>query len=219
MKKLLTFVIVVTFLASAIQPADATTIDLIPKIGLNFANASFDPDLPAELTKSARMGVFLGLGAEFGFDTFGVETGLLYSQKGYKIEFEDVIFGVTVKSESVGKIDYLTIPIILKGIFNTGAGSIGSISLGLGPEIALLMSAKSWSKSEIDGVTTETEVDIKDNIEFIDIGFIIYASAEISGLVLDFRYTLGLTNFIKNKDFKRKHNVISVLFGYKFSLQ
>ena len=210
MKKLF-ILLVSTIIVLYGMPSMATTIGLMPKVGLNLASMIVDTEVEATLEKSMKLGIVGGLGAEIGLGTLAVEADLLYSQKGLNIKGEVL----TVKIEDTTKIDYLAIPIIGKAVLPAGAMNI---FIGAGPEIGMLLSAKETKKIEGVGESSEETTDVKDDFESTDLGLVIAGGVEISNLIIEARYVLGLSDISKDKEKKAKNSTISILVGYKFSL-
>jgi len=212
MKKLF-ILLVSTIIVLYGMPSMATTIGLMPKVGLNLANMSLDPEVetPFEKSMKLKLGIVGGLGAEIGLGTLAVEADLLYSQKGLNIKGEVL----TVKIDYTTKIDYLAIPIIGKAVLPAGTMNI---FIGAGPEIGMLLSAKETTKIEGVGESSEETTDVKDDFESTDLGLVIAGGVEISNLIIEARYVLGLSDIAKDKEQKAKNSTISILVGYKFGL-
>jgi len=120
-----------------------------------------------------------------------IQPELLYVQKGAKIDtgFDEV--------DSKVHIDYIEIPVLLKASF--GAGS-AKPNLFVGPAIGILMSAK--VKTSVEGVDLGdlAEVDMKDELNSMDLGLVIGGGVDIGKMLLEVRYEIGLSNLNKTPE-------------------
>lgn len=163
-----------------------TNFNLGLKTGVNFANLSFDPDLPSALKKSGRTLLNFGVLSELSFnDIFSSRIETLFLQGGTKLS----AYG----SEYNIKLSYIAMPILLK--VNIPTGSIVVPYAFTGPNLAFIISAK----GEADGEVT----DIKN--EFTSINFGIDMGAGLSfriapsiKIIFDARYSLGFTDIFNN---------------------
>ncbi len=220
MKKLFVIAVAVILVASAI-PSMAAEISLIPKAGLNLSSMSGDTAdelKEAGFDQPMKMGICGGLGAEFGFGSFAIETGLYYSQLGCKWKMEEAgVVGTITRA-----VDYLILPVLGKAVFGTGPTKF---AIGAGPSLGFLLSSKIKSKVEEDGTTVmDVETDVKDYTESTYFGLTFGAGVEISNFIISASYTLGLSNINKASEGftgelpKDTGNAISILVGYKFGL-
>lgn len=167
------------------------------KLGANFANQKWSMDgfdVSPDARTSLHGGLFLTVMVS---ETFGIQPELLYNSVGSKFD----LFG----SEAVQKLDYLTVPILLRynpvPVFNIHAG----------PQFGFLLSAK----AEADG---DSE-DIKDNLKGLDLGLGFGAGVDLPmGLGISARYVLGLSDIgeeVDGEDASVKNNVIQLSLSYK----
>lgn len=169
------------------------------KAGLNFSNLKAevgDESETGDIRPSFHVGVFANI--PFG-GALSFSPELVYSGEGSKDE-ED---GEKVTQ----KLGYLNVPLLLK--YNTSSGFF----LQTGPQVGLLVGAK--TKLEFEG--EEVEVDTKDQFEKTAFSWTFGLGYKTtSGLGLDARYNLGLSNIIKEsiEDGKLKSNVIQVNLTY-----
>ncbi len=164
------------------------------KGGLNLANLS-------NSESDMKLGFYAGAFGEYQVgDFFGIAGELLYSIQGLQ-EKED---GVTAKQH----LNYLNIPVLAKLYIAEG------LSLDVGPQFGLLMSAK--TKGEEGGVSVT--VDTKDAFNSVDVSAGIGLTYNIGNILIQGRYNLGLTDTMKDNDGddKFKNNVIQVGVGYRF---
>ena len=141
--------------------------------GLNQAREKYSGD-GASLTLGTRTSLNFGLNADFeGSDNFNLRTGLLYN--GYGSKSGD---------GEVSKLDYLTIPVL--GRFKVADGFYAFA----GPQIGLLLSAKSKYKDETE--------DVKEFYKGTNISALIGAEYKFTDkLSLGASYNAGLTNIGK----------------------
>jgi hypothetical protein len=163
--------------------------------GLNQAREKYSGD-GASLTLGTRTSVNFGLNADFeGSDNFNLRSGLLYNGYGSK-----------TGDGGVSKLDYLTIPVL--GRFKVADGFYAFA----GPQIGLLLSAKSKYKDET--------VDEKEFYKGTNISALIGAEYKFTDkLSLGASYNAGLTN-IGKEDMdgggKLTTTGFSVNFGFSF---
>lgn len=173
------------------------------KAGLNLSNYNSSISGFDDVVKT-RTSFHVGAVVEFGLsDQFAVQPELLYSSVGAKIDYSEDVKDTA--GDMFYVMDYLSIPVMVK-YYPTK-----NISLELGPQLGILLSAK----MKMDG---ESE-DFKDESESIDFGAGIGAEYKLDkGLFFNVRYVLGLTNVIKevSGDDYIKNNVFQFSVGYKF---
>ncbi|MBN2543506.1 PorT family protein [bacterium] len=161
--------------------------------GLNLANLNYSEDLGDGYEQSSRLGLSAGAMLDIGVNNMlSVETGLYYTMKGgkktnkYGGEFH------RDEVETITALDYLTIPIKLKARF--GPKDIKPF-VTAGPEVGLLLSAKSKNDEDID---------IKDDMEAVDFGLVFGAGIDLlmgeKILSIQVNYNLGLMDIQKDGD-------------------
>ncbi len=124
-------------------------------------------------------------------DKFGVSLGLLYSLQGTKYEGEDKAYNM----------HYLNIPILANYYVVKGL----AVKAGIQP--GFLVGAKHDGKS------------FSDDCKKFDFAIPVGLSYEISNIVFDARYNIGLTKTAKGDDVKKtKNSVFQFTVGYKFAL-
>lgn len=163
------------------------------KVGANFANQNFEVegfDFKPDSRTSLHLGVFATIMVS---ETFGVQPELLYNSVGSKVD------------ESVFKMDYLTVPIMIR--YNP----VPVFNIHVGPQFGFLLSAK----QEFDGDSQ----DIKENMKGLDLGVGVGLGVDLPmGLGFSARYVLGLSNVSDSgdsEDIKVKNNVIQISATYK----
>jgi hypothetical protein len=154
------------------------------------------------LGSSSKVGLNIGAFAQVPInENFVVQPEIAYSAMGGIINF----FG-SYKVSS----DYVSLPILVKYNLN-------NFSLGFGPQIGYLISAKSTDGVEVNRMTNE--------YKSIDISGIFNADFSISeNIILGARYQLGFSNIMNTKNLEEdilllpsvKNNAFQFLIGYKF---
>lgn len=196
MKKLL----VLLFLATGVMSVHAQKIGL--KAGLNFANAVYE-ESQTSLSTDALVGPQFGIVADFPIDSeWAFNTGILYSQKGLKMDF----IGVEVKVP----VQYLEVPLNLA--YKHELESL-KLFVQAGPYLALGLSAKAKSGGEEEKIEFGSD---DDQIKGYDAGLNIGAGVEIEKLQLGVNYGLGLLDLENDNDAKMKNSVFSITLAYFF---
>lgn len=145
-----------------------------------------------------KMKVGIVAGAELEYqvtDMIGIAGGVNYAMQGsaFDDDFDD----------DNSNLDYLNIPLRAKVYVAPG------FSLNAGVQFGFLMNAK------------HGDDDIKDYCETFDFSIPMGVSYEISNVVIDARYNLGLTQVNKKMekvDVKSKNSVFMLTVGYRFDL-
>ena len=199
MKKLLTLSVAL-FLAMSSYAQD---LGLGLKAGLNLASINTDEDFDYGTNTGFHVGAFANLKVS---DKFGIQPELIYSKQGAQADLE--LFGV--KIESTVNTSYLNIPVMANFYL------IDGLSINVGPQVGLLLSAEAESDGE--------EQDIKDEYKSLAIAAGAGLTYELPmGLSIAARYNLGLTDITEDyedPDFgtiedKSTNQVIQVSVGYK----
>ncbi len=215
MKKFV-LVLLVVLLAGAVATSVAQVkMSFGPKIGLNIAGASFDPDYSSDVTKSSHTGFMGGAAFEVMFSgiPLGIEANLFYAMGGVELSAPG--------EKLTTKLDEFQIPILLKGKFATGTPL--SPYVYIGPALGFVTSAK--QTYEATGQPTE-ETDISNTTSGTDFQFVLGGGAEFKveskvAVTLDLRYGLGLTDMTKNPTAdtrKVKTHEFTILVGCMFTL-
>ena len=162
------------------------------KVGVNLATLSGFNDPSTD----QRVGITAG-----GFMTFGLapliafEPEVLFSMQGSKLHFGTS--GTIVSSDVTAKLDYVQVPLLLR-IGNSGKAG-ASLYAVAGPALGVLV--------RDEGVAEE--------LTNTDVGVVVGAGVTLSRLLLEGRYTAGLTDFNKGGSVY-KNRVLSLLVGLQF---
>lgn len=224
-KALLPAVVLLMFFSS-------TTFAQLPfklgvRAGLNLANLSFDPDLPSGVDKSSHTGFKFGAMAELGFiPMFAIQIEPMYVQGGAELSgplFNDGF--QLVNGKITYKLSYLEIPILLKLKIPTPGGIRPYVFAG--PNIGILLSSN--ETDEPNGYQS-SDMDFKDYTSSTNFGIDFGAGvgfdiAPLITLLIDGRYSLGLTNVLNDKgkqllnsDQTVKNRGIQIVAGLMFGL-
>jgi hypothetical protein len=195
----------------------------------NLSNVKTMMELPPGVDVSARYG-FTGYGF-FGVQFIGligaqVEVG--YAMKGTKIKgtVTGIDNGVPVSGdvEATMSVDYLEIPVLAKLCLPM---PIINPYIYAGPSIGVLLSAKYHHRVAATGGgqsgTEDTTMDVKDNVKSTDVGLAFGAGMSLPmGLLVDLRYTLGLSTIVKEETGSTtpnvKNGVFAIMVGWGLKL-
>ena len=196
------FVLLAAVLVFQIAPAQLP-FSVGGKFGINIANASLDPSLPSQLSKSGRMGFAFGGVLEMGLaGPVFLQIEPMFIQKGVKIEgpmFQNQAGQVFTGSQK-NNISYLEFPILIKAKLPTGQVKPYGF---LGPALGLRLSSKQEIEVPSAGFKEESTAD--STTSSMDFGLAFGAGAEFSvapkvAVTGDVRYVLGLKDLNSGSD-------------------
>ena len=197
MKKMMMLLVMATIALTASAQntlRDNGTFTLQPKVGIGIGRLSGEWKTVSGVDDKTRVGLVAGVEGEYYANNWlGVALGLNYAQQGWKFKGNGV--------DETTKLDYLNVP--LTGNFYVAKG----LALKTGLQFGFLMNAK------------VEDADVKDACEKLNLSIPIGVSYEISNVVLDLRYNLGLskTNKADNGN-KARSDLFQITLGYKFAL-
>jgi hypothetical protein len=188
------------------SPAAAQTVQGGIKGGVSFSTLDGFGDVIGNLPQidtenriNWLAGVFVkvNLGRFFAF-----QPEVLYVRKGARL----ALTGLFTESVTYN-LSYIDIPLLARVQTSRGNG----FYLLVGPSIGLNVTA------EAEDEAGETE-DVKDGINTSDMGLVIGAGVDFAHLVLEGRYTQGLSNILKDAldEAPVKNRAVSLLFGIRF---
>jgi len=174
------------------------------RAGVNLANLSIDNSPPFDLENLAGLvaGGFLTLPLN---GVFAFQPEVLYSRQGAKFHDQDV----TART----KIDYVQVPALAR----VRLGTRSPLSVLFGPSFGF----KTGARFSTTGTPTDDSQDLGDQIKGFDFGLAAGAGLDVGHLVVDARYTWGLTNIAKaaanptDQDHV-KNRVLSLSIGVRF---
>ncbi len=181
------------------------------KAGLNLANMLVKDDNNTYSDDfDMKLGFHVGVTAEFPLtELFSFETGLLLSQKGYKLE--ESWGGETY--EYTLTLNYLEIPLLGKATYDLGGTAIYG---QLGPYVGFGLTGKFKDEDEDQDVDWGSGDD--DHYKRLDFGLNIGAGVQLNNITIGASYGLGLMNITPHDEgsFTVNNRVIGVSVGYKF---
>lgn len=209
------------------------TISVIPKVGTNISNITSNELLlqgDIALKSKSKSGLVFGLDAQYQVsDQIAVSLGVGYSRQGYR--YDDCEYKVTSTedydvyegiSDNHHNIDYLTVPLMIKGYVARG------LSVGVGVQCGFILDNKMKYETSAFNVnrdgsreyTTRSEVTEvewgKSMLNDFDVSIPLSVAYEYSNVVVTASYNIGLKDVFKQMDGKNK--VIMFTAGYKFDL-
>ena len=173
---------------------DNGTFTLQPKVGLGIGVLSGEWKTASGVDNKSRVGFVAGVEGEYyATKWLGIAAGLNYAQQGWKFKGNGI--------DQTTKLDYLNIPVTAD--FYVAKG----LALKTGLQFGILMNAKL------------EDSDIKDACEKLNLSIPLGISYEISNVILDLRYNLGLTKTNKpDNGSKARSDLFQITVGYKFAL-
>lgn len=215
MKKVITMIVALVATVSAFAQQPVGTLSIAPKAGINLAY------MTAAENGKMKLGFVGGVDLTYQFsNVFGLSGGLYYSQQGVKATETgtDFIEGVKVDGTIDRKLNnnYFNVPILANIYVAPG------LALKAGVQVGALLSAKAKGvvKASAAGqsYSENVEVDMKDVYNSVDFSIPVGLSYEISNVIIDARYNIGITKSIKEVDEGSRNNVLMLTVGYKFNL-
>lgn len=197
MKKMMMMLIMATVAMTASAQntlRDNGTFTLQPKVGLGIGVLSGEWKTASGVDNKSRVGFVAGVEGEYyATKWLGIAAGLNYAQQGWKFKGNGI--------DQTTKLDYLNIPVTAD--FYVAKG----LALKTGLQFGILMNAKL------------EDSDIKDACEKLNLSIPLGISYEISNVILDLRYNLGLTKTNKpDNGSKARSDLFQITVGYKFAL-
>ncbi len=185
MKKLLTMAVLMVATLTASAQQEPGSWSVTPKVVMNLSNLTGDIS-----NNSMKVGLAAGAEAMYQINPLvGVSAGLLYSMQGCSGDGDLKL-----------NYDFLNIPVLA----NFYVAPNFALKVGLQP--AFVVSAKYKSGKQ--------ELDVKDNLQSLELSVPIGASYEISSFVIDARYNLGISKVNKH-DGSIRNSVFQISVGYK----
>jgi hypothetical protein len=171
----------------------------------NITDELEDPGATTALRIGYAVGGFLAIRFDNGFS---LQPEVIYTQKGVKVDLgED-----TIVADIKFKADYLDVPILARYTF--GKGLRGYVFAG--PSLDFKLNAK----VESDILGESDEEDISDDVESFEFAVVVGGGIEIGPLLLEARWSEGLTNLSKAVEGETTSDVKSrtylFLVGFRF---
>ena len=195
-----TALVILILCASA---ASAQGLEWGARGGVNFTNTSASGEDMEALDWQLR-GVVGGFVTWRATSWLELQPEVLYALKGAKTSAFDI--------ESKLLLDYIEVPLLARKTF--GAPDATRFYVAGGPSIGILVRARTRTDF---GSSTE-EIDVKEDVETLDLGIVIAGGVEFGSIVVDGRYTHGLSDIDKDTsgDVKTTNRAVSLTVGIKF---
>lgn len=149
----------------------------------------------------ALSGYHAGLSADIAFmESFGLNTGLFFTSKGYKSE----IYGQTLKVAPL----YLEIPVLAS--YRYGISDNVRLDVDFGPYFAVGVAGKMKMKSVSEKVFG------KDGMKRFDCGLKVGAGVTFSKIYVGLHYGFGLANLGEGSDITQRNRSLNLSVGYNF---
>jgi hypothetical protein len=173
-------------------------ISYAAKVGVNFADISFDAD--EDVPTSGRKGLLAGVFVTIPLGWLTVQPEAIYTVKGTSLD----IGGVT--SDYI--VDYVEVPLLARLRLPRNAYVVA------GPAMAFRLRAR----SRIDFGGSTEEFDLDEDIESFDLGIVGGVGLDIGRWVVDARYTHGLSDIDTDTsdDVRARNRVVSLSAGFRF---
>jgi hypothetical protein len=215
-RSVLRLIVAATFAAALFVPSTAAAQGAVgAKVGLNVSKVSFTPATGDEdATSIDSLSGFLA-GVTFRKDftpIVGLQVEGVYAQSGSKLNFSD---GIDTFTAEVG-LDYFQVPVLVT--FAAMHNDSSSVRLFVGPTFGFKVSDS--FKQFVNG--TEFPLSPGDEPEFnsVDTGITFGGLVGIKQFFIDARYTVGLTNLLKDSsdpdDESAKNRQFAIAFGFYF---
>ena len=188
-----------------------SVVAMMATVSVNAQNTFVKPMVGATLSKvtkvdDAKFKVGIVGGTEFGYylsEPFAVTAGILVSLQGCNYE-DDQYY-----KDQKCTLTYLNVPLLANYYVAPGF----AIKFGIQP--GFLLDQKTKGSENMNGVWEDYEETGTDGMKKLDFSIPIGFSYELSNIVIDARYNLGLTKIVD--DFDAKNSVFMVTLGYKIS--
>ncbi|MBN2571295.1 MAG: PorT family protein [Ignavibacteriales bacterium] len=209
-KLLLLFFVILIF-----NNISAQSVDIGIRAGVNLSSNSFEPELESITTKN-ESGLIGGLYFTFNFGIFSLQSEVLYSQKGSKLESNTSLFNLNRQIS----LSYLEFPLLIK--YNIPTSKNSQINIFTGPSFGINLN----SKYTIDEIDSSYEKNIKDETKATEVGWIFGLGFNLTfnkvTISIDCRYNYGFTKSAYLNDlFSEVYNgsfTISAGFSHRINL-
>ncbi|SEB42905.1 Outer membrane protein beta-barrel domain-containing protein [Tenacibaculum sp. MAR_2009_124] len=206
MKKLLFAVFMILGLT-----VNAQNIEFGAKAGLSLSNLSVENSFGAQSFDSSTNFHFGGV-VEFKLsEKFSIQPELLFSRQGNVVILKGGNGIAITDFEETTRLDYLNIPVMVKYYF------IKNFSVEVGPQIGVLLSAKSILEDKSVTGNGDEKNDIKEYIESLDYGVNFGVGYKLdNGINFGLRYNLGLSDIVISENNTLKNRAFQISLGYNF---
>lgn len=183
------------------------------KLGLNFANMiSKDDDDHYDEDFKTRTGLNLGIGYDIAIgQKFAVQTGLAYSQKGFRVVDTDEDYTASLN------LHYMEVPLTFA--YKHTISEKLMVYGATGPCIGVAVAGK--IKSDYDGDKEEVALDFgnanADDFQPLDFGWMLNAGIQYTQIRFNLGYNLGLKNIDSGShadNYQNKNRCFQMSIGY-----
>ena len=215
MKKFVMIAAMMVAAVSANAQFEPGTFSIQPKlggVGSMLSNMSDYEFSGVKADKTANGGGIIGAEAEYQLtNMLSLAAGVNYSMQG--TAWEDVSLSSADYKDRKIELGYITVPIVANIYLFRG------FAVKTGAQFGFLTNASYKLTKEKGNTKTETDEDMKDQFEKFDFSIPVGVSYQFKvPIVIDARYSIGLTNVVKHSDESYKNQVFQLTVGYKFKL-
>lgn len=204
--------------------SNAQTVGLRAGMSLTNMSMKYEDESMSDDFKF-KPGFLLGTTVEFPVSpAFAIETGLLFSSKGFKMEESDTYMNETMEYKSKLNLLYLDVPITLLGRLNVGDKT--NLFLSAGPYLGFGLGGKAKTEITSNGQTEKDEQDIKfgsdeseDDLKRFDYGLVFGGGIEYGVFQFGVYYEHGLANLsiASDENLKIKNKALNVAVTYRIT--
>ena len=219
---------IITFAIFMLKLTPATFSQIFEiKSGVNLSTmlSKSDFDKPSDDYKlSPRL--LIGVATEFPLtELFSVESGILFSSKGYKLDLMSSLYEDSNPIHIYNKtiLNYIEIPVSLK---TTKLIANIPFYATIGSYISVGLNGKKIVNELSGGITERKEYEVKmsnsSDWDKIDYGLIAGLGIQIKRFVLGLNYSFGLANISNDSssfNYIKKNRVWGLTLGYKINLE
>lgn len=166
--------------------AAAQGVSVGARAGVSLATLRFEGDASGQ-TLDSRFGGVGGVFVTFPLVSWlELQPEVLYAMKGARLNEDGIASQVWL--------DYVDVPVLVR-FSRRGAGAFRYYLVG-GPSFGLRVRAR--TRTDFGGATEE--IDISDDVERADLAVVAGGGVEFGALIVDARYSAGLSDIDKDKD-------------------
>lgn len=196
MKKIILCAMMIFSSVALFAQSEAGEWHFTPYVGVSLADCTFE-------AASVKPGLLVGAEAMYqATDIFGISGGVFYAQEGCKKRYYNDDVKVSLHT------DYINIPLLANVYVAQGL----ALKVGIQPSV-LISSSLDEKFFEESGKEY-----IKEDFNPISLSMPFGVSYEMSNIVMDIRYNLGLTSLVKDVDVSdnARSSVFQLMVGYRF---
>lgn len=228
---------VTALIVSFSQLLNAQEISLVG--GMNISNmSSKDNDINYAKEGDFKSRIGGHVGALVGFDLseqISLQTGILFSTKGFKIKNEENEDGFSYKEKMILKLNYLEIPLLAS--YNYSVNDDFKVYAGVGPVLGIAIGGKyvykwdgdydgenngelKYANKENDKLSFGNNED-RDDYKRLDLGLMVQAGVQYNQFKFGLFYNQGLMNISPYSDdgYKTKNRLFGLSAAYVIDLK